>query len=267
LTAVARDTSGNTTTSSAVSVTASNAVPTVATPVITPNGGSYTGSVSVTLTTATPGATLRYTLDGTDPSAASPVYSTALILTTSTTVKARGFKAGLTDSAVATAAFTVTAAPVTLGMTTVGTTADGGDSNYLNGSLVTTTAAGTIASMSVYVGPIDTSASNRQFQVAIYTNNGTVPGTLVASSASGTLVANSWNTVTITAALQPGTKYWLIYNTNGRTDPVNNMFYSSAGAGQSVFSAAPVNFGTWPATFPTAVLHAARFSIYATFGQ
>jgi hypothetical protein len=268
LTAVARDTSGNTATSSAVSVTVSNTVPTVvATPVITPNGGSFVGVVSVTVTTATTGATLRYTLDGTDPTAASPAYSTALTLTTSTTVKARGFKAGLTDSAVATAAFTVTAAPPTVGMTTVGTTADAGDSNYLNGSLVTTTAGGTIASMSVSVGAIDTSTTNRQFQVAIYTNNGTVPGTLVAQSASGTLVANAWNTIAISATLQPSTKYWLVYNTNGRTDPVNNMVYSSAAAGQSLFSSSAVAFGTWPATFPAAVLTAARFSLFATFGQ
>jgi hypothetical protein len=117
------------------------------------------------------------------------------------------------------------------------------------------------------VGAIDTSTTNRQFQLAIYTNNGTVPGTLVAQSASGTLVANAWNTIAISAPLQAATKYWLIYNTNGRTDPVNDMFYSTAAAGQSVFSSSAVTFGTWPATFPAAVLTGARFSLYVTFGQ
>ena len=50
---------------------------------------------------------------------------------------------------------TTSAAPKTMGATTKGTTLDSGDSNYLNGSQVTTSTAGTLSSISVYVGTID----------------------------------------------------------------------------------------------------------------
>jgi hypothetical protein len=43
------------------------------------------------------------------------------------------------------------------------------------------------------------------------------------------------------------------------------MFYSSAPAGQSVYSNGVAAFGAWPATFPASTLTAARYSIYATF--
>jgi len=260
LTAKAYDAAGNVTTSGTVTVTTTN---TVATPTISPAGGTFAGSVTVTLATTTPGATLRYTLNGSDPTSTSTVYSAPLTLSASATVKAKAFKTGVTDSLTASAAFTITVA-TTLGMTSPGTTPDSGDSNYLNGSIVTTFGAATAASMSVYVGAIDASTTNRQFQVAIYTNNGGTPGTLVAKSASGTLVANMWNTITISAPLAANTSYWLIYNTNGRTDPVNDMSFSTAPAGQSVFSNGPVAFGTWPATFPAATLTAARYAVYVT---
>jgi Bacterial Ig domain/Chitobiase/beta-hexosaminidase C-terminal domain len=261
LTAKAFDVSGNVGASAPVNVTTNNSV---ATPVLTPAGGTFAGLVPVSVGTATAGATIRYTTNGTDPTATSTLYGGAFTLTSTTTVKARAFKTGLADSAVATGAFTVTIA-TTVGMTTIGAGVDGGDSNYLNGSLVTTTNAGTVASMSVYVGAIDSSTTNRQFQVAIYTNSGSAPGTLVVKSASGTLVANSWNTIAISAALTANTKYWFIFNTNGRTDPVNDMHYADAAAGQSVYSNGVVAFGTWPATFPASTLTPARYSIYATF--
>ena len=154
----------------------------------------------------------------------------------------------------------------TIGLSTVGSLLDSADSNYLNGSKVTTTSGGSIVSMSVYVGNIDSASSNRSFQLAIYTNSGTTPGTLVANSATGTLVANSWNTLPISAALQPNTSYWLMYNTNGRTDTVNNMYYNNRSNGQGVYSNNSVNFGGWPASFPAATLTTAIYSLYATFG-
>ena len=80
---------------------------TVATPTFTPNGASsFTGTQSVTISCTTVGATIHYTTDGTAPTASSPVYSTALSLTSTTTVKAIAVKAGMNNSATATATFT-----------------------------------------------------------------------------------------------------------------------------------------------------------------
>jgi hypothetical protein len=45
-----------------------------ASPAIWPKAGSYNDQVMVTITTPTPGATIYYTLDGTQPHYGSPVY-------------------------------------------------------------------------------------------------------------------------------------------------------------------------------------------------
>jgi hypothetical protein len=102
--------------------------------------------------------------------------------------------------------------------------------------------------------------------VAIYTDNAGRPGTLVAVSATGTLVANAWNTLGVNASLLPSTNYWLMFNTNGRTSSVNDMRFRYGNAGQGAYSKAAVLFGTWPATFP-ATTNSLVFSLFATFGQ
>lgn len=86
-------------------------LPTVATPTITPNGGTFTGSVDVTLACATASATVRYTTNGTDPTSSSTAYSSPFTLTSSATVKARAFRSGYNDSAVAPASFTINLPP------------------------------------------------------------------------------------------------------------------------------------------------------------
>jgi hypothetical protein len=154
----------------------------------------------------------------------------------------------------------------TVGSTSIGSTIDSGCSNFLNGSLVTTSTGGAIKSVSVYVGPIDSSSTNRSFQLAIYTDNGGKPGTRVAATAVGTLVGNAWNTLSITASLNSSTNYWLVYNTNGRSDPVNDMAYSNGANGKGVFSTSKVTFGSMPATFPASATTGAVYSLYATFG-
>ncbi len=81
---------------------------TVATPMITPDGGTYTGSVAVALACETPGATIRYTTDGSDPTSDSTQYADPFKLADSATVKARAFKESANDSGVVSAQFTLT---------------------------------------------------------------------------------------------------------------------------------------------------------------
>ena len=79
---------------------------TVATPVFSLASGAYTEPQQLTITCATQGATIHYTLDGSDPTENSAVYSTALTISETTTVKAMATKEGLQNSAIASATYT-----------------------------------------------------------------------------------------------------------------------------------------------------------------
>src|SRR6266699_3917489 len=79
----------------------------VATPAFSPGGGTYTGSVTVTISDATSGATIHYTIDGSTPTTSSPVYGGALTFTQTTTLNAMAAASGMTDSGVASATYTV----------------------------------------------------------------------------------------------------------------------------------------------------------------
>lgn len=89
-----------------------NPLPVVATPVISPNGGPFNGSVQVSITCATSSAVIRYTLDGATPTSAHPQYTAPFTLTETKTVKARAFRSGYTDSAERAAVFTASAPTV-----------------------------------------------------------------------------------------------------------------------------------------------------------
>ena len=87
-------------------------VATVATPGIAPAGGTFSNAVTVTLGCATAGATIRYTIDGSDPTSRSPLYKkTGLPLTNSVTLRVRAFKAKLITSALALQEFVVIPPP------------------------------------------------------------------------------------------------------------------------------------------------------------
>lgn len=83
----------------------------VATPIISPGPGSYSGPIPIILSTATTGASICYTTNGSDPTASSTLYSSAFTLSASATVKARAFKNGMNDSAIASATFTISGTP------------------------------------------------------------------------------------------------------------------------------------------------------------
>jgi len=89
------------------SFTINNPLPKVATPSISPNGGTFSGSALVTLSCSTSGATIRYTTNGSDPTSRSTLYSSPFTVSSSSTVMAKAFKTGYTDSDVASASFTI----------------------------------------------------------------------------------------------------------------------------------------------------------------
>jgi chitobiase/beta-hexosaminidase-like protein/NHL repeat-containing protein len=84
----------------------------VATPTISPPGGSFTGEVTVTLQCATPGAQIRYTLDSNEPTSNSLLYAEPFALDHNAAVKSKGFRSGMHPSSTAAAAFTNTLPPV-----------------------------------------------------------------------------------------------------------------------------------------------------------
>lgn len=77
-----------------------------AAPVISPNGGTFTGSQTVTITCAAPDAAIYYTTDGSTPTADSAKYSGSFTLTASAAVKAFAVSADAAASDIVTAVFT-----------------------------------------------------------------------------------------------------------------------------------------------------------------
>ena len=77
----------------------------VATPVFDPAGGYYVQPVNVAISTSTPGASIRYTTNGTEPTDASTLYTTPINIATTTTLKAKAFATGMVNSVTATATY------------------------------------------------------------------------------------------------------------------------------------------------------------------
>ena len=80
---------------------------TVATPAFSIASGAVNSGTSVTISCATEGAKIYYTRDGSDPTAESTEYTTAISVTTAVTLKAIAVKDGMNNSAVASASYTI----------------------------------------------------------------------------------------------------------------------------------------------------------------
>jgi hypothetical protein len=88
---------------------------TVTAPTFAPGGGSYTSAQSVSISTSTTGASIRYTTDGSTPtSTTGTLYSGPVTISTTTTLKAIAYASGMTDSTVTSATYTITTSGTTV---------------------------------------------------------------------------------------------------------------------------------------------------------
>jgi hypothetical protein len=84
-----------------------NAQSQTATPVINPAGESFTGSLSVTITDSTPGASIYYTTNGTTPTTASTHYTGAISVSATETITAIAGATGYLQSAATSQTYTI----------------------------------------------------------------------------------------------------------------------------------------------------------------
>ncbi|HEY3855972.1 MAG TPA: chitobiase/beta-hexosaminidase C-terminal domain-containing protein [Verrucomicrobiae bacterium] len=82
----------------------------LATPTISPNGASFSGSLTVTLSDSSPGVTIYYSLDGNPPTTNSTVYKGPFELTGSVNLRVIAIEPGATPSAESRASFVNTGA-------------------------------------------------------------------------------------------------------------------------------------------------------------
>ena len=67
-------------------------------PIFSHAAGTYSAAQSVTISSATPGATIHYTIDGTTPTTLSAAYSGAISIGTGRCCPREAVKSGLADS-------------------------------------------------------------------------------------------------------------------------------------------------------------------------
>jgi hypothetical protein len=90
-----------------ITVGSGGTTPTAASPAFSPSGGGYKSAQSVTLSDATPGATIYYTTDGTTPTASSTRYSSAIPVDKSEAIGAIAVAPGYAKSTMAGATYVI----------------------------------------------------------------------------------------------------------------------------------------------------------------
>jgi AraC-like DNA-binding protein len=252
----------------------------VAMPFFSLPSGSYSSAQTVTISSATSGALIRYTTDGSTPTETNGMlYSGPVSISSTTTLKAIAYETGFTDSIILSAIYTISYPPATAPVfsPSAGTYASVQTvtiTSATNGALIRYTADGSTPSETngtLYTGPVSIATTATLKAVAyengfsdspvtsgVYTIN--LPAAAPTfSPAPGTYT--SVQTVTIASATSGVS---IRYTTDGSTpSEINGTLYSgsvsigtnttlSAIAYEAGFSDSPVTSGVYTIVLPTA---------------
>jgi hypothetical protein len=148
-----------------LAVDVSAATPTAVAPTFSPGAGTYASAQSVTLSSATSGATFYYTTNGTTPTTASTFYSGPISVSATMTLNAIAVASGYLNSPVASAAYVIgTPAPAPTfspGAGTYTSTQSVSLSDSIAGASIYYTTNGTTptTSSTLYTSPITVSST------------------------------------------------------------------------------------------------------------
>jgi regulation of enolase protein 1 (concanavalin A-like superfamily) len=178
----------------------------VAAPTFSPAGGTYSSAQTVTISTATSGATIRYTTDGSTPSeTAGAVYSGPVTVSSTQTLKAIAYESGMTDSSVSSATYTISTTSLPSGWSDLDIGAPGlaGSATY-SGGVFTVNGSGA-----------DIYGTADQFNYVSQTANGNLTITARVASQTNT---NAWAKagVMIRETTAAGAAYVGVYITPGK---------------------------------------------------
>jgi len=183
----------------------------VAAPSFSPGGGTYTSAQNVTISSATSGASIRYTTDGSTPSeTAGTIYSGAVNISSTKTLKAIAYESGDTDSSITSATYTIGTPPPPQVATTIFSPGNG---TYTSAQAVT-------------ISDSTSSASIR------YTADGSTP-----SETAGTLYSGSVS-IAATTTLKA-----IAYKSGDTDSSIASATYTIGSGGGSCVTA--TSGGTW----------------------
>ena len=215
----------------------------VATPTFSPAAGTYTSTQTVTISDTTSGASIYYTTNGGTPTTASTHYTAPVTVSVTQTLKALATHSGQTNSAVGSAAYTITlpqaATPTfspgagTYSSAQTVTISDGtsGATIYYttNGTTPTTSSTHYTAPVTVSVTQtleaIATASGYSQSAVGSAAYTITLPQAATPTFSPGAGTYSSAQTVTISDGTSGASIY---YTTNGTTPTTSSAVYSSA---------------------------------------
>src|SRR5579871_239561 len=254
-----------------------SAVPMAATPTFSPQAGAVASGTTVTISTTTPSATIYYTTDGSAPGTSSTKYTAPIAITAAVTIKAMATASGFANSAVASAAYTLTApqtaaqptfnpgsgavlsgTTVTISSTTAGATiyyttdgTDPGTSSMQYSAPIPITAAVTIKAIATVSGLANSPVASASYTL---TTTPTV-STPTFSPAAGAVVSGTMVTISTTTA--GATIY---YTTDGSVPGSSSTQYS---APISITAAVTIKAVATASGFADSAVASAAYSILA----
>ena len=170
-------------------------------PTFSPPAGTYISAQTVTLSSTTAGASIRYTTNGAAPSeTAGTLYSAAFAVGATETVKAIAYKTGMTDSAVASALYTINLPPVSISVSPATASLDSTQTKNITATVTNSTNLGVSWTLTG-AGALSATTSTSGNPI-IYTAPATI-ATTTTVTVTATSSADGTKTATSTITLNP----------------------------------------------------------------